>query len=365
MDDFQRKDLRLLVYLNNNSNYNIIEGGDLLEALAIKYRPREFEDVCGQTSLVKILERQVEIGSFKNCILLQGPSGTGKTTLARIFANKINKGKGEPIEVDGASNNGVDNIRIIIDSAIERSLDSEYKVFIIDECHMITTQGWNAFLKCIEEPPKYTIFIFCTTDPQKIPQTIINRCQVHRLGRLSNELIKDRLEYICKSENFSYGIEALDYISKLSQGGMRQAISYLDKCKDYSTVISLENVVDCLGNYTYDTFFNLTNAYIDGNREMILACIDDLYYRGSDLKLFISKYLEFILQVVKYLIVKDINLTTIPSHCKDQLDYLVNIEDNVKYFNSYMNKILEIKKEIRGDSDIKTTFEVMLLKGGE
>ena len=98
---------------------------------------------------------------------------------------------------------------------------------------------------------------------------------------------------------------------------------------------------------------------------MILVCIDDLYYRGSDLKLFIFKYLEFILQVVKYLIVKDINLTTIPSHCKDQLDYLVNIEDNVKYFNSYMNKILEIKKEIRGDSDIKTTFEVMLLKGGE
>ena len=315
--------------------------------------------------MVKILERQVEIGSFKNCILLQGPSGTGKTTLARIFANKINKGKGEPIEVDGASNNGVDNVRIIIDSAMERSLDSEYKVYIIDECHMITTQGWNAFLKCIEEPPKYTIFIFCTTDPQKIPQTIINRCQVHTLGRISDQQIKDRLSYICNQEGFRFEQDAIDFIAKLGQGSMRQAISYLDKCKDYSTDITMNNVVDCLGNYSYDVFFNLTNMVIDGNKGGIIDTIDNLYYQGSDLKLFVSKYLEFILQVVKYLIVKDIRLTTIPQHCQEQLDYLVNIEGAFNYFNSFMNKVLEIKKVIKNDNDIKTTFEIMLLKGGE
>ena len=307
----------------------------------------------------------MEINSFKNCYIFSGPSGTGKTTLARIFANMINKGKGEPIEIDGASNNGVDNIRTIIDSSIERSLDSVYKIFIIDECHMITPQGWNAFLKCIEEPPRYTIFIFCTTDFQKIPLTIVNRCQVHTFCRLNNNQIVNRLKYICNNEKYRYEDQALSYIAKLSQGSLRQSISYLDKCKDYSQEISINNVINCLGNYSYDAFFNLTNAVIDGNREYILNIIEDLYTNGSDLKLFISNYLEFILQVVKFLIFKDIKLTTIPDSCGDQLAYLINIDNPVEYFNNYLNKILEIKNVTRNDLDVKTTFEIMLMKGGE
>lgn len=230
---------------------------------------------------------------------------------------------------------------------------------------MITPQGWNAFLKCIEEPPKYTIFIFCTTDPQKIPMTIINRCQVHSLNRLSDQQIRDRLKFICDNEKYKYELEALDYIAKLGQGGMRQSISYLDKCKDYSTNITLNNIIECLGNYSYDVFFNLTNAVIDGDREQILKIIDTLYFEGSDLKLFISRYLEFILQVVKYLIFNDIKFTTIPFNCNDQLVYLTNIDDSLNYFNKYLDKVLNIKKEVKNDSDIKTTFEIMLLKGGE
>lgn len=330
-------------------------------SLANKYRPREFNEVCEQSALIKILEKQIETKSFSNCIIFEGFSGCGKTTLARIFANKINDGCGEPIEIDGASNNGVENVRMITDSSVERSLDSVYKVFIIDEAHMITTAGWNAFLKCIEEPPKYTVFIFCTTDLQKIPLTIVNRCQVHHLSRINNQSVRDRLEYICKCEKYSYTYDALDYITKLSEGSMRSAITYLDKCKDYSFNITLENVIECLGNYSYDVFFDITNSVIDGDRAKIMTIFDSLYHEGTDLKLFITKYLEFILQLNKYCIFNDLSVTTIPVALEEKVKYTVNIEDALKFFSSYLDKILKIKQAIKGDSDIKTTIEVMLL----
>ena len=148
----------------------------MAESLAVKYRPQKWEDVCGQTSIIRILIRQLELNQLRNAYLFAGASGCGKTTLARIFANRINNNIGYPEEIDAASNNGVDNVKAIIKSAQERAIDSKYKIFIIDECHMITPQGWNAFLKCIEEPPKYTIFIFCTTEKNKVPDTIKNRC---------------------------------------------------------------------------------------------------------------------------------------------------------------------------------------------
>ena len=332
-----------------------------MASLANKYRPSEFSDVSSQSSLIKILERQIETNTFKNCIIMAGPSGCGKTTLARIFANKINKGLGEPIEVDAASNNGVDNVRVIIDSAIERSLDSKYKVFIIDEAHMITTAGWNAFLKCVEEPPEFTVFIFCTTDPQKIPFTIQNRCQIFSLSRINNDDIIKRLEYICNCETYKYTREAIEYITKLSQGSMRQAISYLDKCKDLSSDITLENAIACLGNYSYDVMFNLTNYIIDGNKSEIINTIENLYQNGSDLKLFISNYLEFILQIYKYCLLGNLSVTTIPESMKNSVDYVVGIENPKDYFNYLTEKILGIKMAIKNDTDIKTTIEIILI----
>ena len=162
-------------------------------SLAVKYRPKTFEEALGQGSTIKILRQQIEKGCFGNCYLFAGSSGCGKTTLARIFANLINQGKGSPIEIDGASNNGVESVRAIVDSAGERSLDSEYKIYIVDECHAISSQGWQAFLKCIEEPPKYTIFMFCTTNPEKVPETIQNRLIRFNISKVRTDLIKQRL----------------------------------------------------------------------------------------------------------------------------------------------------------------------------
>ena len=200
--------------------------------LAVKYRPKTFEDVCGQSITVQILEKVIEKRAFKNCYLFAGDSGCGKTTLARIFANKINRGMGAPIEIDAASNNGVDDVRAIVESASQRSLIGDYKIFIIDECHSITTQGWQAFLKGIEEPSPFTIFMFCTTEPNKLPQAILNRVQRYNISKIPQVQIRERLRYICQQEGFINYDGTCDLISKTCGGCMRDAITSLDQCAD-------------------------------------------------------------------------------------------------------------------------------------
>ena len=195
-----------------------------MESLAVKYRPKKLEDISGQSSTTHILLRQVELGQFKNCYLFYGPSGCGKTSVSRIVANLINKGVGEPIEIDGASNSGVENVRNIIKSAQERSIEGTYKIYIIDEVHALSNAAWQAFLKCIEEPPQYTIFIFCTTDIQKVPATILNRVQVFKLNKISTKDIEKRIKYICKQDNITNKEQSINCIAKLENGGNRDAI---------------------------------------------------------------------------------------------------------------------------------------------
>ena len=172
-----------------------------MRALATKYRPMSFEDVTEQSSIKIILQEQIDSHSVKNGYLFVGSAGTGKTTCARIFAKEINKGEGVPIEMDAASNNSVEDVRSIIAQAQTKSLDSEYKIFIIDECHSLSNSAWQAMLKTLEEPPAKSIFIFCTTDPQKIPKTILSRVQRYDFQRISQKGIVDRLKYIIEQEN--------------------------------------------------------------------------------------------------------------------------------------------------------------------
>lgn len=172
-----------------------------MQTLAVKYRPKDWDDVVEQDEIKMILQQQLKTNTVKNAYLFCGGAGTGKTTCARIFANAINKGHGNPIEMDAASNSGVEDVRNISQQARARSIDSEYKIFIIDECHAISNTGWQAFLKLIEEPPAKSIFIFCTTDPQKIPKTILSRVQRYDFRRISQAGIVERLKYILDEEN--------------------------------------------------------------------------------------------------------------------------------------------------------------------
>lgn len=334
----------------------------MAESLAVKYRPKEWEDVMGQSSIMKILTRQLELNQLKNVYLFAGASGCGKTTIARIFANKINNYIGSPNEIDAASNNGVDNVKAIIKSAQERSIDSKYKIFIVDECHMITTQGWNAFLKCIEEPPAFTIFIFCTTDPQKIPATILNRVQRYNITRISTDKVRERLAYICREEGFTNYEEAIDYIAKLSDGGMRDAIATLEKCAGYSTDLSINNVLEALGNYSYDTFFALINNIIDGKEGEVLKILEEFYRAGNDLKLFVDMFLSFCLDVSKYIIFNSTDMLKIPSSMEERLKNSTNFENALQYYMYIVNQLLDLKNMLKNDSNIKSTIEVMFIK---
>lgn len=176
----------------------------MAQSLAIKYRPKTFSDVVEQSSTKIILEQQLISGEIKNAYLFVGSAGTGKTTCARIFANVVNGGRGNPIELDAASNNSVDDVREIINQAKTKSLDSEYKVFIIDECHALSNAAWQAMLKIIEEPPAKSIFILCTTESQKIPKTILSRVQRFDFQRISQKGIVNRLRDIIDLENNNY-----------------------------------------------------------------------------------------------------------------------------------------------------------------
>ena len=332
------------------------------QSLAVKYRPTNFSDVCGQSSTIKILSRQIETHQFKNCYLFCGASGCGKTTAARIFANMINGGKGEPIEVDGASNNGVDNVKSIIKAASERAIDGEYKIYIMDECHMLTTQAWNAFLKCIEEPPKYTIFIFCTTDPQKIPSTILNRVQRFNFTRLSSQLICDRLKYICSQEGFVNYADACDYISRISNGQMRDAIATLEKCAGYEIDLSMNNVLSALGDYSYSVMFDLINAIIDGNEQTSLSVLSKVYNDGGDIRLFINQFLSFIMDIQKYIVCKSIDVTRFPNTMIDNLKNSVNFDNSIQYYGYIANQLLDLKNMLKTDLDPVSSVEVYLLK---
>lgn len=171
------------------------------KSLAIKYRPTKFSDLTEQSAVVSILTNQIETNTIKHGYLFCGGAGTGKTTSARIFASMINNGCGTPIELDAASNNSVEDIRRLTEDAQTQSIDSEYKVFVIDECHSLSNQAWQAMLKTLEEPPAKAIFIFCTTNPEKIPQTILSRVQRYNFQRISHEGIVNRLKYIIEEEN--------------------------------------------------------------------------------------------------------------------------------------------------------------------
>lgn len=331
-------------------------------SLATKYRPQTFEDCCGQSSIIKILNQQLETNNLKNSYLFCGPSGCGKTTIARIFSNKINKGQGSPLEIDGASNNGVDNIREIIQLAKERAIDSEYKIFIVDECHQLTLAAWSAFLKCIEECPKYTIFMFCTTDPQKIPQTIVNRCMRFNLTKINTQDIISRLKMICENENFTNYEESCNYIAKLSQGGMRDAISYLEKASDYSKELKIENVLNALGNFSYEVMFDITYALTDHQEQDMVNILNYLDNTGNDLKLFITIYLEFVLDLVKYSLFKDMNVVKIPDSLENELKYAVRFPNSIRMYEMLCDELLELMYNLKNDSHALVTILVTFLR---
>lgn len=345
-----------------------------VKTLAVKYRPKTWDDVTEQFSIKIILQQQLDSEEIKNAYLFVGPAGCGKTTCARIFANDINKGMGNPIELDAASNNGVDDVRGIIQQAKTKSLNSEYKIFIIDECHAISNAGWQAMLKLLEEPPAKSIFILCTTDPQKIPKTILSRVQRYDFGRISKIGICRRLELIYHAEvvernlpaDCNYG-EAIEYIAKLADGGMRDAITLLDKCLAYSKELTIENVVKALGTTDYGPMFKLTDALLGYNNLSVknaLDVINDIYDDGKDLKQFVKMYIQFLTDCIKFNLKCKWSQISIPK-LDEYVEILESYEyDDFKELQQWLEKFVQISAEIKWSQTVKTDIESMLIVYG-
>lgn len=334
-----------------------------IKSLAVKYRPTTFDDVVEQETIKAILKQQLETSTIKHAYLFVGGAGTGKTTCARIFANEINNGQGNPIEQDAASNNSVDDARVLIQQAKTQPLDSEFKVFIIDECHMITTAAWNALLKLIEEPPAKSIFIFCTTDPQKIPKTIMSRVQRYDFQRISQQGIKDRLKYILGEEkngtNYEWETDAVDYIAKIADGGMRDAITMMDKCLSYSENLTMENVVKALGLTDYELMFKLNTAIVENDGNAIIDIVESIYSAGKDLKIFIRGYMQFLLDVCKYYMLGDFKYIQIPNIYQSELDSNGDYEKD--RLRDLLPKIMKLNTDLKWDQSPKYMIEAVLL----
>lgn len=342
------------------------------QTLAVRYRPKTFEDIVQQDAIKAILTAQLETLSFKQAYLFCGPAGCGKTTAARIFANKINEGKGLPIEVDAASNNGVDNVREIIENAKRKSLDSEYKVYIIDEVHMLSIGAFNALLKLIEEPPKSTVFIMCTTDPQKIPATILSRVQRYDFSKIAMHKIVERLEYILMSLNSADVNDpdlrdigdimrepvALEYIAKLADGGMRDAITLLDKCLSFSSDITLENVVEALGTVNYATYFELLFMLTTGGVTQAIEIVETVYNAGKDLKQFMKQFQFFVLDVCKFQLFSTFDYIAIPN--LSEYEQLMEDYDYDKLL-VILDWARSLNTDIKWESNIKAVVESCII----
>ena len=237
---------------------------------------------------------------------------------------------------------------------------------------MITSAGWNAFLKGIEETPEYTIFIFCTTEPNKIPATILNRVQRFNISKIDSAEIKNRLVYICQQEGFTNYEDTCELICKLCDGGMRDAITKLDQCADFSSNLCLENTKAVLGEAPFERMLKLTNYLIAGNEQYTLAAIDTLAREGKDLKQFTNEYLSFVLELTRYILFKNITVTNIPAYLENSADPMTSVSVTVNFestpegplpwFNYLTDKLLEIKNVIKYDTSVKAVVEAYLLQ---
>ncbi len=294
-------------------------------SLANKYRPSDFNSVIGQGVVVDIVKAMCESSELSNRnFLFTGPAGTGKTTLSRIIAKSLNGNTENIIEVDAASNSGVDDVRELIQQAAQYPIGSKYKIIICDEAHSFSNQAWQALLKCLEEQVGSTIWIFATTNPEKIPGTILSRVQTFKLSKISTENIQKRLKFILDSEikegqQITYTDEALSYIARLAQGGLRDAITSLDKVLAFGTDVTTELVEKALDLPNYDDYFSLLNALVKKDNAEISRTLDLVYNSGTNFIKWFEGFHSFLCNIVKYVFLKDISRTMIPPHYADKL----------------------------------------------
>ena len=339
----------------------------MYHALYRKYRPTDFDSVVGQNTIVKTLLNSVKNQSLTHAYMFFGPRGTGKTTVSKIFARSVNclepvdgnacgkcknclyshqKECVDIIEIDAASNNGVDEIRELRNNVALVPSELKYKVYIIDEVHMLSISAFNAFLKTLEEPPAHAIFILATTDPQKVPETIISRCQCFSFKRISDEMIVERLKYVCKEENISIDEDVLYEIAVASDGGMRDSLGMLDKLSSYTdSKITLEDFAELNGMITSKELNKFCSELFCGNLAFVLNSINKYNSEGKNLIQIVSQMMHYLRNLL--------------------VDYYIsntNLEFSINLVQTMVNTINENMFDIKKSSNPKIFIEMLLIK---
>lgn len=351
-----------------------------------KYRPQSFKDVIGQDFTVKALSNAIKLNKIANAYLFCGPRGTGKTSSARIFAKSLNCINGptvEPcqkcqscldvtnasgldvIEIDAATNRGIDDAKELINKVQYAPMNGKYKIFIIDEVHMLSKEAFNALLKTFEEPPKNVIFILATTEPHKVIETIVSRCQRFDFRRITIDDIVKRLREISDIEKINITDDALYSIAKNVSGGMRDSLALLDQASilGLEKQITKETIEDLIGKLTFDVLFNLTDTILKGDIETSIKEVEKIYEKGSDPRNFVENYIEFLRNIILILSSKNedevSNLTLISK------ENIQKIKENAlfeqKKLIKILDKVIDFYKEIKTATNPYIWAELMII----
>ena len=350
------------------------------KALYRTYRPSTFDEVAGQEHIVKTLKNALATGKLAHAYLFAGPRGTGKTTMAKLLAKALNCDEGighqcnecknckaiidgthpDVLELDAASNNGVDEIRDLIDKVKYGTILGRYKVYIIDEVHMLSTGAFNALLKTLEEPPEHVIFILATTEPHKILPTILSRCQRYDFTKLSDKDIKNRLKDVLEKEGVTYNEEAIDIIISLADGGMRDALSILDQVLAYSqNKLDVQDILDIFALESKDEKIALLNSIISKDVSDVLARIKRYVSLGTDIKRLTDDLLLILKDILIYQSSRNISCLEVLSEEEAKAFFKsLSIEETMKMIDI----IMSAQKDFKNVGSIIPLFEVTILK---
>lgn len=355
-------------------------------ALYRKWRPDEFEEVKGQEHVVTTLKNQIIHERIGHAYLFCGTRGTGKTTVAKLFAKAVNcehpLEDGSPcnecatckaistgsaldvIELDAASNNGVDNIRDIRENVQYSPTSCKYKVYIIDEAHMLSDSAFNALLKTLEEPPSYVIFIMATTEAHKIPITIRSRCQKYDFRRIGLEVIYERLADLLQREGLEAEEKAIRYVAKVADGSMRDALSLLDQCISYylGQTLTYDKVLEVLGSVDVEIFNELMTHVSDDNTMEALRVIDEIIWQGRELNQFVTDFTWYMRNLL--LLQTADSMSSQIDIAADSLESMKVIADKVKFeaLTRYIRVFSELSSEIRYSTQKRVVLELAIIK---
>ena len=358
------------------------------QALYRKWRPDNFEDVKGQDHIVTTLKNQINADRIGHAYLFCGTRGTGKTSVAKIFAKAVNcehPVNGSPcgecptckaiaagtsmnvIEIDAASNNGVDNIREIRDEVQYSPTEGKYKVYIIDEVHMLSTGAFNALLKTLEEPPSYVIFILATTEVAKIPVTIMSRCQRYDFHRISIETIADRLSELMKAENIVVEDKAIRYIAKAADGSMRDALSLLDQCIAFhlGEELKYDDVLDVLGAVDIAIFSNMYKTIRENDVARCMNLMEDIIMQGRDLSQFVTDFIWYLRNLLLIKTTRDTDkIEDVIEVSKDNIADMMEDakEADVDTLMRHIRVLSELSNDMKTSTQKRVKAEVTFIK---